>query len=167
MKNQSFLRDAGQFSGEGLTDDACKKYLFFQRADGSMCTTAVHVFSDSVLRTGPGAGYEKSARDMWKKAEHAMKSNSCKNRNHIAGQSADSEWHVFPCDASVQILPRVCSMRSRIGRVLGCKLNYMSSSSERSGYIRSKIQTWLLVFLWSRFRKHLEIYRRQTISPIC
>ena len=38
-----------------------------------MLTAKVHVFSDSVCCTGPGAGDEKSASDDWKKEEHAMK----------------------------------------------------------------------------------------------
>ena len=43
----------------------------------------------------------------------------------------------------------------------------MSGSSERSGCLRSKIQTWSLVFLWTRIRQDLEIQRRTTISSIC
>ena len=35
-----------------------------------------------------------------------MKSNSCQNRNDIAGQSIDIEWHVCAGDTSVQILQK-------------------------------------------------------------
>ena len=33
-----------------------------------------------------------------------MKSDNCKNRNDIAGQSIDIDWHVCPGDKPVQIL---------------------------------------------------------------
>ena len=39
-----------------------------------------------------------------KKAEHGMKSDKCKSRNDISGQSIDIEWHVCLGDTSVQIL---------------------------------------------------------------
>ena len=36
-----------------------------------------------------------------------MKSDNCKNRNDIAGQSIDLEWHVCPGDTSVQPLRKL------------------------------------------------------------
>ena len=50
-----------------------------------------------------------------------MNGDNCRNRNDIAGQSINIGWHVCLGDTSVQILHK----------------------------LRSKNQTWLLVFLWS------------------
>ena len=36
-----------------------------------------------------------------------MKSDNCKNRNDIADQPTDIQWHVYPDDTSVQILPKL------------------------------------------------------------
>ena len=53
-----------------------------------MLTARVHVFSDSVFCTGPGALEPTTASKKWeKKADDDMKNNSCKNRNDMAGQS--------------------------------------------------------------------------------
>ena len=58
--------------------------------------------------TAPGALDPISDSEFWeKKAEAVMKSNSCKNRKDIAGQSIDIEWHVCLGDTSVQILQQL------------------------------------------------------------
>ena len=57
-----------------------------------MLTAKVHVFSDSVCCTGPGARAEKSASDDWKKEEHVMKR-----------QSKEIVGHVCPGDTPLQV----------------------------------------------------------------
>ena len=52
---QVVLRDEERFSGEGLTDDAWNNHLLLEELIGSMLTTRVRVFSNSVFCTGPGA----------------------------------------------------------------------------------------------------------------
>ena len=55
---------------------------------GSMLTAKVHVSTNSVFCTGPGALDLIGASTIQeKKAEAVMRSNNCKNRNDIAGQS--------------------------------------------------------------------------------
>ena len=64
------LRDASQFSSECLTDDECESHTLFTQS-----ATLVQVrLMPSVLG----------------------KSDSCKNRNDIASQSIEIEWHVCP-----------------------------------------------------------------------
>ena len=50
-----FTRDEEQFSNEGLTDDNWKNHLLLEEPFGNMLTAQVHVCSDSVSCTGPGA----------------------------------------------------------------------------------------------------------------
>ena len=52
------------------------------------------------------------------KAEAVMKSHSCKNRNDMAGQSIDMDWHVCPGNTSVQILQKLEASMSETGHAL-------------------------------------------------
>ena len=71
-----------------------KYHLSLEETIGSMFTAKVDVFSDSVFCTAPGALVSFSASKNWdRKAEAVMKSDNCKNRNDIAGQSTDIECH--------------------------------------------------------------------------
>ena len=93
-------------SDEGLTDGEWTIHLSLEEPIGSMLIAKVDVFSDSVFSTDPGALDLLSASKMLeKKAGAVMKSDSCKDRNDIAGQSIDIEWHV--CDTSVQLLKKL------------------------------------------------------------
>ena len=47
-KNQSLCAPKINFSGEGLTDDEWKHHIPFVEPTGSMLTSNVHVFSNSV-----------------------------------------------------------------------------------------------------------------------
>ena len=50
------------------------KYILFHEAIGSMLTAKVHVFSDSVFCTAPGALDSSNASAIWnKKAEAVLK----------------------------------------------------------------------------------------------
>ena len=60
------LRDEGRFSGQCVTGGERKNKLLLEEPVGSMLTSKVHVFSDSVFCTGPGA----------LKAEAVMKSDT-------------------------------------------------------------------------------------------
>ena len=89
------MRDEGPLPCEGLTDEEWENHLLFEETIGCMLTAKVLVSSDSVFCTGPGAVDAKSALDIWKKnAEDVVTSNSCNNRNDIAGQSIHIEWRV-------------------------------------------------------------------------
>ena len=102
-----------------------------------------------------------------REGRRCLKSGSCKNRNYIAGQSIDIEWHVGLGDTFVHTLHRFQSIHDgerahtcefprqdhppehvqrhrQLGKSSGA--NKMSTSSERRGYLHSKIQTWLLTW---------------------
>ena len=100
---------------------------------------------------------------------------SSKNRNDIAGQSIDIEWHVCP-GTSVQILHKLQVFMSETGHVpesfpdriifvsmFNCITNWKSpkvqticlGTRERSGLLCSKIQTSLSGLPWSRIGKRL------------
>ena len=71
-----------------------------------MLTATVHVFSASVFCTGPGIGSNRCYQNC-EKAETVVKGDNCKNRNDIAGQSIDIEWHMCLGDTSVQLLHKL------------------------------------------------------------
>ena len=73
------------------------------------CSQLKCIYSQTrFFRTGPGALDPNSASTIWeKKAEDCMKSDSCKNRNDIAVESIDIEWHVCLGDTSVQIVRKL------------------------------------------------------------
>ena len=146
-----------------------------KEAKGSMHTAQVHA---SVFCTDPGALDPSSAFGIGtRQAEAVMKSNSCKRRNDIAGQSIDIERHVCLADTSVQILQKHNAFMAETGHehasfsdrtifasmfhdITNCTSrkvqNDCLAQSERSGYSRSKIQSRLLVFLWFRIRNDTE-----------
>ena len=100
-----------------------------------------------------------------------MKSNNCKRRNDVAGQSIDIERHVCLVDTSVQILQKHNVFMADSGHefasfsdrtifenmfhdITSCKSrkvqNECLAQSERSNCSHIKIQSRLLVFLWIR-----------------
>ena len=100
------------------------------------------------------------------KAEDRAKSNRCKNRHDIAGQSLDIEWHVCLGDTCVQRLHRFRVFMSETQHEPGSfsrqdhvrehvqwhhklgkrqRSSQMSSSIGRSSWLCCKVQTWLLI----------------------
>ena len=93
-ENQLPLRDEETCSGACLTCGEWKNHLL-EEPTGSMLTARVHVFSESVFCTGPGAFDSVSASKFSERMPKAvMKSDTCNTRNDIAAQSIDGEWHV-------------------------------------------------------------------------
>ena len=74
-------------------------HLLLEEPIGSMLTAKVRVFSNSFFCTGPRVLDRVSASQIWgEKAEAVVKSTDRKDRNDIAGQPIDIEWHVCPGD---------------------------------------------------------------------
>ena len=85
-----------------------ENHLLFDEPIGSMLTAEVHVFSDSGFCTSRGVLDPTSASGYGEKTtENVMKSHNCTNRNDIASQSVDVDWHVCLGDMSVQVLQRL------------------------------------------------------------
>ena len=84
------LQDEEQFPDEGLTDDEWNHHLLLEEPTGSMFTTNVQVFSDSVFCTGRGALDPVSASKSWdEKAEAIMKSDNHGTCVRVAHQCKD------------------------------------------------------------------------------
>ena len=141
-------RCEGQFSAEGLTEDELEKSSITRRADWKHALTAAQ--SACRLRLGflhrSEAMDPNSASKVWeKKAEAVMKSDTCKNRNDIAGQSTDFEWQVRPGETSVQILQMLQGFMSETGHApqsFPDRIVFVSMSNDRSDpNIRSQNET--------------------------
>ena len=83
-----------------------------------------------------------------KKTGAAMKSNSCKNRNDIAGHSIDLEWHVCLGDTSVHILRKLQEFISETGHEPNsflAKIIFASMFNEITRWDSLKVQNKCLV----------------------
>ena len=69
-----------------------------------------------------------------RKAEDVVKSNSCKNRNDVASQSIDIEWHVYLGDTFVQRL------RGRDLRVSQTRSFFVSMFNDITNMEKPKVQ---------------------------
>ena len=136
-----------------------------------MLTATVHVFPDSVFCIGSGALGSNTASNIWeRKAEDVVKSGTCVSVRRLCKYCKSSKHSCRKPGTNLRVvqtvlLPRAFSTRSLTGKAPKGTSN-TSSSSERISYLRSTIQTWLWVFLWS-IRKDMDMQRSTTISPIC
>ena len=109
-------RDEEHNSDEGLTDDGWNHHVLLEE-----------LLEEASQPTRMSSRTQLSAQaqklwirpvlvNMWKrKQKQIMKSDTCKNRNDIAGQSIDLEWHECPADTSVQILHELQVVMSETG----------------------------------------------------
>ena len=92
-ENKFFLRDGATFSVEGLADGVRRNHLLLDERLGAFSlqkyTSSLRL---SLLHRPRFAGCHQCFKTLEKKAEAVMKSDNCKNRNDIAGESIDIEW---------------------------------------------------------------------------
>ena len=97
------LHDEERFSGECLTDGEWKN----SRSRLGACAHAC-LLKLSLLHRHRFAGFYQGVKTWENTADAVMKSVNCKkNRNDIACQTIQVEWHVSPGDTSVQMLQNV------------------------------------------------------------
>ena len=86
------LRDEEICSGKCWTDGEWENHLLLEETIGGMLTAKLHVFSGSVFCTGPEALDPTSALTfLEKKAEAVIKSDNCRNRSDIVGETINIE----------------------------------------------------------------------------
>ena len=77
-----------------------------------------------------------------------MKSNSCKNRNDIAGQSIEIEWHVCLGDTSLQMLQKLKAFMSEARHEpenIPNRIIFANMFNDITGWERPKVQAKYLV----------------------